>query len=81
MTMGAQVSDVIDGDGPQGVRVRIAGGESEAFDGMVSAVGVYPAALVVTGTADALPSPLVTDRHGRLLRYVRHSTRGCLCGR
>ncbi len=67
MTMGAQVSDVIDGDGPWGVRVRIAGGESEAFDGMVSAVGVQPAALVVTGTADALPSPLVTDRHGRLL--------------
>ncbi len=56
MTMGAQVSDVINGDGPQGVRVRIAGNESEAFDGMVSAVGVQPAALVVTGTAGALPS-------------------------
>ncbi len=52
MTMGEQVSDVINGDGPQGVGVRIAGNESEAFDGMVSAVGVQPAALVVTGMPD-----------------------------
>lgn len=67
LVLGSRVTEVHNAPDVTGVLVRIDDGSLEAFDVMVSAVGVEANALELRGPDGPMTLPIVTDRHGRIL--------------
>ena len=65
--LGTSVTNVRVGEGPHGVIAGIGGQRDEAYDAMISAVGVDRSTLSVCDGETRLDSPLITDVHGHVL--------------
>ena len=67
LLLGCRVTESHDTDSPTGVLARIGDGPLEAYDGLVSAVGIEANPLELHGTTGPVTSPILADEHGRIL--------------